>query len=971
MISTKTSSKLIRFSAAAIGLGIAVAVAAGLLFVSRSSNEPSDLLKDVYERFDPEAPGRGLLDYPENPVADIPKGYAMILFAELERGRHGIRPEFPNLAHVAGHWLLDNAHLDPSGVAGWGVPAAWDAYGDGSINPASTAYSISTGIVVDALLDWMETDPSSPGERVLTTVHAALKAFAPEALRTPSGLLPYSLVETDRQYDTFNSGAYLAGQMQRFAKYGGDDRKLFEDAADATIASLVQHRQLSENGHWYWRYSIQENVSNDLAHASYIVSGIDTYVAEGGALSEKIDLKAVLGHLGDFVDDQGTVRGWPKFQTNIESPPRLYDIGMALTFACRNPSLSTLEERAKAAIPAYSGDDGFARYPPTPDSPDIVINEYEAYLWRGLVACEVAREVGTAARTSVAPINDRRAAVTTRQATVPPSQVTLYETDQFGGAAIVRRIPETALLLSLSGERKISIPISHSPDSAPEFRAAIVHNEYLHVVYYDNPTLGNYLVRYTRNDDGSLNASPPRRLPSLEDPAGGTYEMIPAVFLLPVGPDLHIVGGTLNARLDAAGELDEQRTANCSRAIEAVSTDRGVVVLCVQSVEEGRAAPFQLSGPAGVTLPSLGTGIPFALRVTGDQIEISEARSGADFAQMLRFDLDRLNGGWLEYGTDNVEGRIPWSQIYYLNGYLDFLLLSAGGGGWASFDGPMAHIRQRLDEEIQILNSHWLSGRFRTRAFSVDRSLELFAVQTARLLLLLDRYTREVSTTADLSALPDLRQAVSQLRDHIDVLARSGEPPWWIPEGHAHLAWPKGSAFTFDGLNVPYNHQNEWAYGVLRAGDTRDVAPSLDVIHHFLRRIAPEGVLPLTGTWPYWWGRAYDGWNEQTEFSVNTPSYPGDHGTAWISFRSIDVMSVLAAADHLSEQVTERLYASAARLVERGQVYPFVAYELQRAGRKALPDTAVSRRYTRISSPWEVQNAAWAYASLLSDRNAP
>lgn len=32
--------------------------------------------------------------------------------------------------------------------------------------------------------------------------------------------------------------------------------------------------------------------------------------------------------------------------------------------------------------------------------------------------------------------------------------------------------------------------------------------------------------------------------------------------------------------------------------------------------------------------------------------------------------------------------------------------------------------------------------------------------------------------------------------------------------GNAHLRWPYGSAFYFDGLAVPYKHQNEWAYAM-------------------------------------------------------------------------------------------------------------------------------------------------------------
>lgn len=350
---------------------------------------PRGILSEVYARFDVAHPGRGVADYPGNTAVDIPKSYASILMGELQRTRNGIEPELSSLAGVAGQWLLDNARLDPLGRAGWGVPVAWDAYGDGSINPANTVYAISTGIVVDALLDWMETDPSSPGDEIRAIVKESLLPFA--RLRTPSGLLPYSLRESDQRYDTFKSAAYLAGQMQRFAKYLDDeDADQLSSAADATVRSLIDHHHVSPSGGWYWKYSIQEDVTNDLAHASYIVDGLETYAAEGGRLAVEIELRAVVDHLKEFVDSD-TVRAWPAIQANIAGPARLYDLGMALVMGCRHPSLQHLGDVAQRSVDRYRRKDGFTRYPVVNSKDELVVNEYEAYLWRGLIACSTAR----------------------------------------------------------------------------------------------------------------------------------------------------------------------------------------------------------------------------------------------------------------------------------------------------------------------------------------------------------------------------------------------------------------------------------------------------------------------------------------------------------------------------------------------------------------------------------------------------
>ncbi|MBU1307621.1 MAG: hypothetical protein KKF33_19120 [Alphaproteobacteria bacterium] len=608
-------------------------------------------------------------------------------------------------------------------------------------------------------------------------------------------------------------------------------------------------------------------------------------------------------------------------------------------------------------------------------SPCGPVSEGGAIQWHQAVACSVSRR--TPKPPAAAPLASSITpdSFSLEQGRLPLGRARLTAehlvlaslNDKAGGVQIFRSVPFNRLFIQPIGDDQTALPVGLGLDSPAEFRAATVHGGDLYVVYYDNPSRTNYLLRARRASDGFEMVGQPTPLPSLEDPAGGTYEMIPQIRLFSIKDELHIVGGTLNAVLRADGILAEGRLDNCSRAVESVATPQGPVVLCVQKEARGQSAPFSLQGPEGVVLPILGPDVPYDLRIENGKVTISHAREPAEFAAMLRFDIERLNDGTLEYGIDNVEGRIPWSQIYYLNGFLDLLGLSAQRPEqWNSFGPLLAEVRSRLDMEVTLLDQQWLAGRFKTRAFSVDRSLQLFAVQTSRLLLLLERYQRELVSPRPIASLPTLTEAVRTLDGHIDQLRTDGQPAWWLPPGQPFLAWPKGSAFYFDGLNVPFNHQNEWAYSLLRTGEPSSTTTAMAIINHFLRRIAPDGTLPLSGVWDYWWGRAYDGWTEDMGYSINTPNYPGDHGRAWISFRSIDTMSMIAASPNLPRTTAQALIASAARLVTEGKVYPFVGYELQRAGYMARPNTDVARRYVRVSSPWELQNAAWAIDALLN-----
>ncbi len=366
-----------------------------------TASEMQRVLDGLERGFEASRPGRGLTDYPSDQREDIPKAYAMLLLGSIDRARHQGANQLPQLGSTAGKWLLDHQDENHDGVIGWGVPIAWDAYGDGTVNPANTEYTISTAIAVHALLDWMEFSADAPRQQILAAVTNSLRPYLQSEMRAPSGMAPYSLVEADRRYDTFNPAAYLAGQLQRFSHVTTDAAMASDlrQAADTTISVLMANKKSApKSGAWYWNYSLQENTPNDLPHASYIIDGIATYLQYRGRLAPGIEKERIVAHLDDFLDrDDRHPLAWPYFRTDVHLPARLYDLGIAMRISCGNPKLSGFTDELLRSFPAYQGTDGHyyrqpIDYAKKANVQNRQVAEYEAYLYQGLAACVLAHK---------------------------------------------------------------------------------------------------------------------------------------------------------------------------------------------------------------------------------------------------------------------------------------------------------------------------------------------------------------------------------------------------------------------------------------------------------------------------------------------------------------------------------------------------------------------------------------------------
>jgi hypothetical protein len=262
---------------------------------------------EILATLDPRLPGRGV-DVTHATPKNEPPAFAGILGAEGLRYKVTGSHSALRRARRCGRWLLRNSDLNHNGVVGWGLPSAYDAFGDGTLNPANTEYTITTASVINKLLEWPLFDRRAPRRRI----HAAIRrAFAPylrvgrssSAGRTPTGLFGYSLLRHDRRFDVYNVGAFMAGVMQRASRRlrGRSLRRRLRAAADENMRVLLRARRASPAGRAYWLYGTEPGSrSNELGHASIIIRGVRAYQRNAGRLRRGFRSRPLLDHVGEF-----------------------------------------------------------------------------------------------------------------------------------------------------------------------------------------------------------------------------------------------------------------------------------------------------------------------------------------------------------------------------------------------------------------------------------------------------------------------------------------------------------------------------------------------------------------------------------------------------------------------------------------------------------------------------------------------
>lgn len=367
---------------------------------------------------------------------------------------------------------------------------------------------------------------------------------------------------------------------------------------------------------------------------------------------------------------------------------------------------------------------------------------------------------------------------------------------------------------------------------------------------------------------------------------------------------------------------------------------------------------------------SPGDDVPLRLEWRQGRPVTVPARSADDVAAL--FERDVLSGdsaGLLNLGENNLEGRIAWSQVYYLSGFID-ILRAIDAGRLPGFVRVRDALQRRVDLEVAMWDRlldetypHMLSRRYTTA-----REATLHAVQTGRILRTLKRY-RELPRARAVRNLDRFMTSVRTLAGHIEAFAVADASTPFLPPGRRYLWWPRGVPFpTYDGVPLPYNHMDDWAGGVLH-GESSAVRSepfalaARDSVQTLIDLEFSKG-LPDNFEWHYWWGRVPAGWTKADNVSVHQPDFAGLQYIAHVSYRTIDMMALLSAAQVFPELLPAGMLDYLERAVTEGGLYPFLIEDLERHGRRPALPAHLAVAYLRPDSAAGFQSAAFAYEAF-------
>lgn len=398
----------------------------------------------------------------------------------------------------------------------------------------------------------------------------------------------------------------------------------------------------------------------------------------------------------------------------------------------------------------------------------------------------------------------------------------------------------------------------------------------------------------------------------------------------------------------------------------------GFVDTIVRSVDNGFTgsavdASFHYAwarlGPAGLQQlqPIPPDCVPFRLREGPDPVAAPQwscARTPAELARLFEYDLARMPaGGLMDFGASNLEGRIAWSQAYYLNGLLELTGPHLAGLG-AHIDREA--LAARVTQEVDLLARMQSEAKgYGSRRYSMRRSENTFALHLGRI-----SRTLALAVERGIAVAP---AALERLSGRMWALADTVEQPStsnWRGTVNETLAYRRGADFWCDGANVPHNYVTAYVHGLLALRGA-DVAA---------RQRAAAFIAPLfefepvasANTWNYWWGRGFDGWSVADAVSINTPDYVGYRDPAHISYRSLDALAVLRLSEADPAAVPATVVDNIRRLVTSGGLLPWVNGELSRSGRPVTLSREAAYRHARSAGTWEIEAQVWGLERLAA-----
>jgi hypothetical protein len=351
-------------------------------------------------------------------------------------------------------------------------------------------------------------------------------------------------------------------------------------------------------------------------------------------------------------------------------------------------------------------------------------------------------------------------------------------------------------------------------------------------------------------------------------------------------------------------------------------------------------------------------GIPYELKYNKENIPIYQvATNPQELRKVFYYDFNRLGlPGVLEFASNNMEGRIAWSQVYYLHA-----LISIVSGKLPLFQGTqeLSSARLRSQSELKFLQrfcKNYYPG-FHSSRYSMDREPLIFALHLGRIAALLNRADELGIHSFECGSLSSQMVTLHSTVENI-VNAK---------DNTMTMKYRYGYPFWADGANVPYNYISGYVEGLLSIDSEKYSFVSSLMSDLYDAEFAQK----YPDTWHYWGGVGNSGWTRSEQISLNTPQWQGQDNIAHISYRNMDAKAFLSLARIKRELVPPKLIKHFRMLTEIGRLLPdmneyWVDSRLSEFGGRVYLNSNVAHRYARSTNVYELQSQPWALDQLSS-----
>ena len=359
--------------------------------------------------------------------------------------------------------------------------------------------------------------------------------------------------------------------------------------------------------------------------------------------------------------------------------------------------------------------------------------------------------------------------------------------------------------------------------------------------------------------------------------------------------------------------------------------------------------PITAGGPCEDVAPDA---IPYRLHESEGRPAYDAARTEADLAALLSFDLERVSKNPLVEARDNKAGRIDWSVVYYLDALAS--LASDAPELPPSFSPAIKDAKRRLKAGVQRLAVQDPAQLLTSTRYSLGNTPILSILSFGRLARAIKRSEPVVGADTVLGLLGKLCDELVDPSRTIERVSTDHDRP--------ELRFRKGVPFWADGANAAWNFQSAYASGLAALGELRADTPAARMISLF---IAEEDLTSLPQKWHYSGGDLRDGWTKEQNVSTNTPDWKGDKGNiAHASYRTMDAIAIVAAYRAGAVDVPGTLLDHLRALVEQGYLLPSASEELFLIGKKPIIPRHIARLHARSILPHQLQSQIWAIGAL-------